>query len=221
MFLCEGSEGEEGGRKEIAFNIKDEEGNDVTNDFSVGIKYDDPNIPCTDGCDKDSEGVCRCEDLGLFDVGAQMKNLFANSNIAKLTNLSSLLTWKFFTDTIIHILLWLHVWLALSARYLWKNRHREKCIYKNYLKKREENKVEIKSKEKFWTSFKILSSFLNIYLFEDPKITKMSRLFMYYNQVITYMTFSAMFRTQENRTGMFLGINPYLVALPFLFVLPI
>jgi len=195
MFLCEGSEGEEGGRKEIAFNIKDEEGNDVTNDFSVGIKYDDPNIPCTDGCDKDSEGVCRCEDLGLFDVGAQMKNLFANSNIAKLTNLSSLLTWKFFTDTIIHILLWLHVWLALSVRYLLKNKNREKCVYKDHLLKRE-TKTYISKKERFWSSFKILSQFLSIYTFEDPKISKMSKLLLYYSQVITYMTFSAMFRTQ-------------------------
>ena len=44
-----------------------------------------------------------------------------------------------------------------------------------------------------------MSKFLNIYFYEDPDISKISRLLAYYISVTGMMAFSALFKTSENR----------------------
>lgn len=68
---------------------------------------------------------------------------------------------------------------------------------------------------------KIISKFLNIYCYEDPSISKISRLTSYFTSISGMMAFSALFKTSENRSSGVLGrINPYLILLPFLVVIP-
>ena len=49
--------------------VTDENGNDLASEFQLGIDYGEDGIDCADSCPEDEKGVCRCENLELFDVG--------------------------------------------------------------------------------------------------------------------------------------------------------
>ena len=50
--------------------ITDDEGNDIKEKFKAEIEPP-PGIPCPSGCSKSGNGVCICEDLGIFEVDKQ------------------------------------------------------------------------------------------------------------------------------------------------------
>lgn len=57
-------------KSEVIFVIKNEDGEDITDEFKATLKYPEP-VDCDDeGCDKVSDKICECNDMSLFDVGS-------------------------------------------------------------------------------------------------------------------------------------------------------
>jgi len=87
-----------GSKDSVILEVEDENGNKLNEKFSVGIKYNDKDRECDGGCTKDSDGICQCSNLELFDVGGQIGRIFTNSKIGDLGNIDALKNWKFLED---------------------------------------------------------------------------------------------------------------------------
>ena len=99
----------------VSLEIKDPEtGESVLEDFKAEIEVL-PGMTCPPNCAKsESSSSCQCEDLSVLDVSSQMKNLFANSNLNKLSNVNALKDWQFWKSVAFWSVLSMVVWYLVT-----------------------------------------------------------------------------------------------------------
>ena len=157
-------EEEERPKDRIALNITDDEGNNLSDEFKASVDFDGRR-GCPEDCDEDSKGVCQCNDIGMFDVGGQISNLFKNSYVGKLFDTSVLENWKFYEDPIFWIVAGI-TGLYLIGLLLVLTKWRDYCVVKEILKKKIKGRCNT-----FGTSFMvIMREVLSCFLFKGEII---------------------------------------------------
>ena len=97
LFNCnEKNTSEANEKNEIILEIIDlETEEDITDEYQVTISYPEGK-ECESGCDTLSSGECLCEELSIFEPGAQFEAIFSNSNLGLATDFSAFANWKFY-----------------------------------------------------------------------------------------------------------------------------
>jgi len=177
-----------------------------------------PEKSCPSSCTTEispSGKLCICEDLLEFDLAKQIKSIFGSSEISTLTKVNSLLSWEFYQSPIFWTDVIACLWLG-GTLYLFK----KKPAVNNYcrvtlLRKNYEKNLLIEHRQHSWYcqfSFIISlenSSFSNIYFYQDPLIRKSMRAFLYFNRIILYGTFGALFANSSQSVNLYMIIINY------------
>lgn len=67
MYDCNKSDDNSKSKERVMLSLKDKDGNNMKDLVSLGINYGDKN-KCTPSCPPDNKNICRCPNLGHFDV---------------------------------------------------------------------------------------------------------------------------------------------------------
>jgi len=116
----------------------------------VAIKVTDPDqgtsddlivnlrMPAGSNCPKEcsaQNGVCTCEDISIFDVKKQLSQIFKNSRLSDLTQISSLANWKFYKSFVFWVTSG-YTFTFLASIVAIKFFIKDFCLYTKFMKNR-------------------------------------------------------------------------------------
>lgn len=85
----------------IMIKVTEKDGKSIIDNFRldiIGTKL------CSSKC-KVASGICKCSDLSIFDFKNQIKNLFENSQLSKIADISALANWQFYSDFSFYVII--------------------------------------------------------------------------------------------------------------------
>eukprot|EP00330_Aristerostoma_sp_ATCC50986_P003240 CAMPEP_0114576376 /NCGR_PEP_ID=MMETSP0125-20121206/1151_1 /TAXON_ID=485358 ORGANISM="Aristerostoma sp., Strain ATCC 50986" /NCGR_SAMPLE_ID=MMETSP0125 /ASSEMBLY_ACC=CAM_ASM_000245 /LENGTH=85 /DNA_ID=CAMNT_0001764855 /DNA_START=2125 /DNA_END=2382 /DNA_ORIENTATION=- len=70
---------------------------------------------CYEECEEATNDECYCEEIGIFDLEGQIKDIFENSRIGDIANVGALKDWDFASDFSFYTVVGLTVWFGGSV----------------------------------------------------------------------------------------------------------